>query len=123
LKKEYRVERDVCTIRDISQPFPIYGALQNSQFFGSDYIGSVIKGYGIYVDNFVQELENGGRYMGQYAPIGSIGYECVPVTEAFVNLQGPYSERMNVHYEFLNITTITSFPPGAFDIPTNCITT
>ena len=42
---------------------------------------------------------DGGRYFASFAPIGSTGYQCVPLLEAFMNLRGPYSQQYNVHYE------------------------
>lgn len=44
-------------------------------------------------------MTEGGMYFASFSPIGSSASECIPLLEAFVNLRGPYSERMNVHYE------------------------
>ena len=34
-----------------------YGALPNSTFFGSDYLGAEISGLGLYVDQFMKRLD------------------------------------------------------------------
>uniref|UniRef100_A0A1X7VN86 Uncharacterized protein n=1 Tax=Amphimedon queenslandica TaxID=400682 RepID=A0A1X7VN86_AMPQE len=120
-KIEYRVERDLCTKREINETFYHYGVLTSAQYYGNDFLGAEVGGLGVEVDQFGEQFESGGRYFASYAPIGTSEFQCVPLLEAFVNLRGPYSEQYNVHYEFLNITAVTTWPPGAFDIPTSCV--
>ena len=117
-REEYPSKRCLEATIPSNLTFRPIGVLDGARFLGREWIGAEITGLGLEVDQFMAERgdeRDRGYYHASFvpaAPQSGADKVCIPVLESYVNLNGPFPDRHNVHYEFFNIST--AIPSNAF---------